>query len=122
MSSPFFALQQVVVDWGIRPIDILVTVLLLVVSALSSWTLRTVLQHQDDVTKLKAKTGLEGGNGHQAMLDRHSRELDALARNMEKTIRRVDRIIVRGIRRLDRIEQQMKLAPFRDDRDDAEDD
>lgn len=121
MVSPLSALQQVVVDWGIRPIDILVTLLLMLIGTLSGWTLRTVLQHQDDVTKLKAKVGLEGGNGHAKKLEEHARALEQLEKNWDDAWKRIDRMIVRVIRRLDRLEHHAKMPRLRDD-DDAEGD
>lgn len=113
--------QSAVADW--RPVDILVTSLLTIVTGLVTWILRTVLQHQDDVTRLKDRVGLTGDNGHHKKLEEHSRALRDLEEDLTGAWRRFDRLIMQVIRRLDRLEQHARLPRAgRDADDDTEDD
>lgn len=105
-------------DW--RPVDILVTVLLAIIGAISGWTLKTVLQHQDDVKELQMTTwGKDGKNGHASKL-----------RALRKGFRNIERYLDDLSNRLSRVEERMDISvptPPRarhalDDEDDTEED
>lgn len=70
-------LQSVASDW--RPVDILVTSLLTIVTGLVTWILRTVLRHQDDNTEFRMTLwGKDGKNGHSSAIRYLRKAVDEL--------------------------------------------
>lgn len=121
MTALLLLLQQVVVDWGVRPIDILMTMLLAIIGALSVWVLRTLIAVRDDTIRLKKHVGLDEDNGHSSVLKQHAQRLDAFEEKAEQVWTRLERMVSTMVRRLDRLEQHTKLPYFRESRDDQED-
>lgn len=67
LHALLLVLQAQVHDW--RPVDILVTSLLTLVTGIVTWILRTVLRHQDDNVKFGMTLyGVDGKNGHSSAI------------------------------------------------------